>query len=835
MFQANQVSGAIDARIRRFQTAMRVRWTVSRWLFILLTLLVPLIAVAGLSGGFIGATLTSVFREGPTPELFLFPLLGYVAFFILPAFLCLPLLLPWVLFWRAPRRIVVFRRFNVSSERRLLRRMLRRNFAPFGHIFTLADKNIHVPWYVRIPLAIGQLSFLNFRPRLVDSPGGLKGLRRLLNQRMWLNVNWFMSLHKMFPIRSSDDIWQECVHALLGQADLAVVDISIPRETLDWEITECITRGLGEQMLFLVSEATVEKSQRWLCEIADKIPEVRNVPVFTYSGSGLADENGLKTYAAAALARASAPRNDEKYAGLAVRVAGTQGLSIAAAVGGFLLTAPFLFGPLTATYSPWQGPVLQAYLYGNARDEALQRLKSDFPSTAIPKLGNYARSSSKFFRDKGIDGLAEIGDAQAIWPLTEVGESSLPETQEKAASALRKVMERLGSAGVPEYLAALKAAQRLPFDLGLYDLLEDEFSAVESNAFTVMLGSSSQAARFTAAFRLAAENDLRCVPILLETLRLEVAGPIATLGPVGVYTDSGHGIAPKAEGLLKQLMSQGSGKLDSALLEAYLPGNDQATAYASYFIVFGLPEVDLIARLRDLGPEQMRALLPELAHLVSVPGTAESARAATVLSALNIPWLHSMLKETDEELQLDAALLLANRGDPSGLDLTLELLRIKEKCGWLSSWRLGSCYKFEKQGGAILDQLAGTVVPGTTLFAEPPNFEELSVYALIKLGRIFVRAGEDALIRRLIEAYAIHNDAERHSRWPMKSIARELAILVPARFTDWIIDKAMAEGDNREGAALKGLAEQMIRLKNNCGAIMPDNPDLEELARRCRQ
>ena len=808
-FEAKHASSGTDARIPRFQSAMRVRWVVSGFLLILLTLLVPLIGVAGLFGGFLSGALAGFLTESdrPQPELLLFPLLGYIAFFILPALLCLPLLLPWALFWTAPRRIVVFRRFNISYERRLLRRMVRRSFAPFGHVFTLADKNINISWFVRIPMAIGQLSFLNFRPRLVDGPRGLKGLRRILNQRIWLNINWFLSFRKIFPVRSSDETWQECVQALLGQADLVVVDISIPRDTLTWEITESMAHGLVEQMLFLVSEVNIKESQLWLDEISEKAPKVLNIPVFTYSGSGIDNQSALETYLSTVLDRASAPSNREKYAGLAFRVAGTLGLSVAAAAGGLMLTAPFLFGALTATYSPLEAQVWQAYLYGDARNVALQRLKSDFPLTTTTKLINYAHSSNAFLRDKGFGGLAEIGGAQAIRPLIELGESPLPETQQEATSALRAVMMRVGSAGFPEYLVALKGTQRLPFDIELYKIFENEFLAMKSNEFTAMLGSQSQAVRFTAAVRLSAENDLRCVPVLLEMLRSDRS---VTL--FGLFTLAKPD-ADKAKELLEKLKSKGSGKPDPALLEAFLPENDQAAAYAAYFMVYVLTGDELSARIGSLRSEQLRALLPELARLVPEPGATKSARAATALLALKTPWLHSMLQDTNEKLRLDAALILANRGSPLGLNSTIELLSIKEDCVLRSIFRSGPCYKYEDQGFAILDHLAGTVAPGAKLFAQPSNFKQLSIYTFRKLARIFARAGDDTSMRRLLEAYATHNDAslDQGIFWDSAS---DLANEVPERFTDWIIDKAAAQGNKtKEGKALTHLAEQMISVK----------------------
>lgn len=824
-----------DVQLRGFAQAMRIRWLISRTLLLALAAVVPLIAAASLLGGFMIGSLSSLFRDGPNPELLLFPVLGYVAFFVLPAVLCMPLLLPWTLLWRSPRRIVVFRRFNIGYESKRLRRMLRTNFSPLGHVFTLADKTIHIPWFVRIPLAIGQLSLLNFRPRVVDGPHSLSGLRRLLNQRLWLNVNWFMSFQKVFPIRSSDELWRDCVQALLDDADLAVVDISIPRDTLAWEITECASHDLGDQMLFLASTASVEESRQWIDAISKSAANARSVPIFTYDEGGLTDERALDAFVMNVLARAAAPSADEKSAGLMIRLAGLLGLSVGVAVAGFLVAAPFLFGTLTARYSPLQGPVLLAYLYGDATEAALDRLKEDFAHSSIAALADYAQSSRKFLRDKGIAGLKAVGGGGVIRPLIAAGESPIPEAQEQAVAALRTVMQSLGSSGLKEYLAGLRAARQLPFDIETYEALTQAFPAADDATFALLLNSPSQAARFTAAFHLAAANDVRSVPVLLEAMRTEVGAPVASIGSLNVYTDASHRIPSTADALLESLLQKGEGTIVPSLLEPFLAGGDRAAAYAARFMIRAVAEDELLPRIRTLVPAKMRSLLPELAAILTAPGDLSASRVEALVSAPESAWLRSLLQDSDDRLRLDAALLLAHRGDPSGLSATLALLKIQDKCSWLSFGRLGPCYKFEERGHAVLDQLAKKVAMGTDLAMEPADLDGLSVYALIRLAGLLQHVGDDASAKTLIDAYSVHRNAELATRWPMEGVARQLAAALPKHLTDWTIDHAIAADETQAGRALSRLAEQMIRLNTGCQAIMLDNPNLWELARRCRQ
>ena len=86
---------------------------------------------------------------------------------MLPLVLTLPICVPIIALWTDPPRFLVFRSFNHAQVTGTLRKHLKREVAPFGHVYTLSDADIKVPWYVRVPLFVGQLALFSFRLRLI--------------------------------------------------------------------------------------------------------------------------------------------------------------------------------------------------------------------------------------------------------------------------------------------------------------------------------------------------------------------------------------------------------------------------------------------------------------------------------------------------------------------------------------------------------------------------------------------------------------------------------------------------------------------------------------------
>lgn len=727
-------------RVRSFQQWAQVRWLASKCLIVVIGLLLVQVGVLSATGGFLAGFLSTLGSSPSNPMLYLYPLVGYFAIFLLPVLLSLPLWLPLAWSWREPRRFVVFRRFNLGKDGAALQRVLTDNFSRFGHVFTLADAAIRVPWTVRIPVILGQLAFVNFRPRTVDSANHVQQLRRLLQQRQWLNVNWMVSWRKIFPIRSSDEYWQTCVTTLIEGADLAVVDISIPRDALRWEITNCIRCGLAKRMIFLASQANEQQSRTWLKDMRNALPAVEAIPIYCYSRKGMVDPR-FRSIVVNGVAEPATPIQRERLRSLVWRLVSTFTFSAVATAVLFVSCMPYLCGGFTARYSPSQWQVFQAYLFGDADGEGLARLNRDHPESATPGLVHYARSEVEFVREKGLNGLAEIGDRRAIKPLVDIGNSGDPKTRQTAEDALDAVVTRLGPSSGQDYIDVLRSASAATFDRKLYAILENTFKEMNPATFYPLLDAPSRAARFTAALRLAADNDLRTVPVLLEMLRYEETQYTVYILELRSGTETVHPFEYEASEHLRRLSNEGKGKLDVGKLDPFLSNRDTASAYAATIAVSYATFGELQARLRKTQPNT--ALLSALGQQAAQPDSREAERSAEVLTAVDSAWLVKFLEDADQNVRLDAALALAMRGDAQGLPATLDLLRQKRACGFLEGLsRVGPCYQFQERGELIFEYLARKLpVSGTFPTRLDNKLGDISIYAIIKLADVVARTG----------------------------------------------------------------------------------------------
>jgi hypothetical protein len=94
----------------------------------------------------------------------------YVGLFLLPFVVSLPIASPVVLLWQRPARLLFLRPFNRRPLTRGLSRLVRRDVARYGHVYTLADADLRVRWWVRIPALLGQVALLSFRARKIKRP-----------------------------------------------------------------------------------------------------------------------------------------------------------------------------------------------------------------------------------------------------------------------------------------------------------------------------------------------------------------------------------------------------------------------------------------------------------------------------------------------------------------------------------------------------------------------------------------------------------------------------------------------------------------------------------------
>jgi hypothetical protein len=218
----------------------------------------------------------------------LFFVFTYLAVFVLPFVLALPVAGGLVLLWRDPPRILVLRPFNRRPLTRGLARLVDRDVARFGHVYTLADAELRVRWYVRVPFLLGQLALLSFRSRIITRPRQLKRLERA-TRRTWLrNINWCLSWHKVFAVATDDAHWQQVVELLVNRTSVILIDLTEARPNVRWEIALIERLGLGSRVL-------------WLLRAGDSVDVLQHAGIrvhpdalFRYDGKGSQERAALR-------------------------------------------------------------------------------------------------------------------------------------------------------------------------------------------------------------------------------------------------------------------------------------------------------------------------------------------------------------------------------------------------------------------------------------------------------------------------------------------------------------------------------------------------------------
>jgi hypothetical protein len=178
------------------------------------------------------------------------------SYLFIPGFFSFILALPISILWRSPVQILVLRKFHKGDASRSLKKAIRKYIAPIGHTYSLADENIEIPWYIRLPVVFTQLAFLHFRLRKIKTKRHINRLLAAVEVKFARNVNWMVSRSKIFPIHCSDNSWKSCVSKMMWKFDVILVDVSELSKNIIWEIKYAKDQGLLEKNLFLT---TVEK------------------------------------------------------------------------------------------------------------------------------------------------------------------------------------------------------------------------------------------------------------------------------------------------------------------------------------------------------------------------------------------------------------------------------------------------------------------------------------------------------------------------------------------------------------------------------------------------
>lgn len=212
------------------------------------------------------------------------PVFVYIGIYLLPFVLTLPVTAPLIGLWNDPARFLLLRPFNRGHLTRPLKRIVRRDLSSFGHVYTLSDADIYIPWYIRIPLLLGQMALFSFRFRKIQSFNKLSALQKTIN-RTWLrNVNWCLARNKIFAIASADAIWQPVVRLLAEKVDAIIIDATDLRPHVLWEVNLCRTLGKSHQVIFLLSDKNRDDALSQLRISVPDLDEENQVFVFSYKG-----------------------------------------------------------------------------------------------------------------------------------------------------------------------------------------------------------------------------------------------------------------------------------------------------------------------------------------------------------------------------------------------------------------------------------------------------------------------------------------------------------------------------------------------------------------------
>lgn len=180
---------------------------------------------------------------------------AYLLLFAVPFLTALPIALPLAFTWKQPARFLVLRPFNRGNASSALRRILRREIAPLGHCYTLADADIRVPLWLRLPVLLGQLSFFLFRRRKIIAPKDISKLVGAMGRRRLRNFNWCVSQSKVFPVACVDAGWRACVSRLVAECDCVVMDLSGMSQNIMWELELLKRQQAFGRTVFLVEES----------------------------------------------------------------------------------------------------------------------------------------------------------------------------------------------------------------------------------------------------------------------------------------------------------------------------------------------------------------------------------------------------------------------------------------------------------------------------------------------------------------------------------------------------------------------------------------------------
>jgi hypothetical protein len=214
--------------------------------------------------------------------------LSYMLLLLVPPALTFPLAAFTAWRWTRPTSILLLRPFHQGQASRALAKIARRDMGAMGHVYSLADGDIHVPWYVTLSTLVGQLSILSFGYREITRPRQLERLVRSIRRPWWRSVNWVVSWSKVFPISTTDSAWISVVRTLLERVDMVVVDVSVWRPNVVHELEFCSELAILPHVVciaragsFGAARARLDEDERWRALALHSYDDAGNAPTLS--------------------------------------------------------------------------------------------------------------------------------------------------------------------------------------------------------------------------------------------------------------------------------------------------------------------------------------------------------------------------------------------------------------------------------------------------------------------------------------------------------------------------------------------------------------------------
>jgi len=358
-----------------------------------------------------------MFSETPYYIGWIVIIVAYGSFYLLPFFLCLPVILPLAIKNKNTSRIVIFRKFNSEISKKAVNKITGSIVSNYGHVFTLSDSSYNIKWYVKIPIILGQMSFFHFRQRDIKTDMHLLSLKNTLANKGWLNVNWLLSTNKIFAVKTTDALWQETAMVLLEECNLLIIDISELTDSINWESKVAFDLNFEQKIIVIANELKESVVLEWKNRFNK--PSDYEIPVYYYDDKGVFYKSSFLEDTVCKILSNTNNSQYPKYRGSIVKKSlASISAVVVIFVTIFFFLSPYLIPNITSKYSPFPKQAVNAYIqsilksdYEDSEKRAiLRRIKGLWPKQAAEITLKYAYNHDRAECDAVAIALKKLAD-----------------------------------------------------------------------------------------------------------------------------------------------------------------------------------------------------------------------------------------------------------------------------------------------------------------------------------------------------------------------------------------------------------------------------------------